>query len=285
MSFVDIAKEVGRQWQSMAPEQKLVWETESANEARQYDKAIEEYCRTPEYQTYQEYLEAFKDKQRRRKDGSGSQSSSVRVFSEERSPFARVLRELANLKKEYGYVKPYDSQHLPPRHLAQHAITAFCDGIGSFLFIFQRNDALAILQTVYDTNRIPDALTLSEFFAITAVGSSYDGSLIPEDVRQRLFASCALSLDIVPEAEHFRLIRILLCLSQLFLLEKHSSAKRFVGRSLICRFPDVQETNPYIAAALKMARLRMPKMAEEAELEAENEGLRRIHGTAMFLDW
>ncbi|GME33293.1 hypothetical protein GTA08_BOTSDO06819 [Neofusicoccum parvum] len=63
LSFVDIAREVGRRWQALPPEQKHTWECQAARDMQEYEAQMDEYKTTENYRRYQNYLKAFRQDQ------------------------------------------------------------------------------------------------------------------------------------------------------------------------------------------------------------------------------
>ena len=76
MSFVEIAKEVGRQWRDLDPVQKTVWEDEAARDLEQYERELEVYKTTEDYHRYKTYVENFRARQKRRKEDQAASSWS-----------------------------------------------------------------------------------------------------------------------------------------------------------------------------------------------------------------
>lgn len=62
LSFSEIAKLVGENWQSLSPTEKEPFESHAQAMKEKYLKEIAEYKKTPEYRQYQAYLREFKAK-------------------------------------------------------------------------------------------------------------------------------------------------------------------------------------------------------------------------------
>jgi len=58
--FVEIAREVGQQWQNLDASEKKKWESVASAAMEEYEKEMESYRRTKKFQEHQQYLEAFK---------------------------------------------------------------------------------------------------------------------------------------------------------------------------------------------------------------------------------
>ncbi|KAF2439468.1 hypothetical protein P171DRAFT_123151 [Karstenula rhodostoma CBS 690.94] len=63
LSFVDIAREVGRRWQHLPPEQKRIWESHAARAMQEYEAQMDEYKKTDSWRKYQAYLIDFRSQQ------------------------------------------------------------------------------------------------------------------------------------------------------------------------------------------------------------------------------
>ncbi len=63
LSFTEIAKLVGENWQSLPPNEKEPYETQAFNMKEQYNTELAEYKKTENHRKYMEYLNEFKEKQ------------------------------------------------------------------------------------------------------------------------------------------------------------------------------------------------------------------------------
>ncbi|KAI9496736.1 high mobility group box domain-containing protein [Zychaea mexicana] len=63
MGFAEISKTIGEQWKTLSPEKKHFYELTAMQAKDAYLVEMQQYCRTPEYRQYQEYLKNFKEKQ------------------------------------------------------------------------------------------------------------------------------------------------------------------------------------------------------------------------------
>ncbi|KAJ4301238.1 hypothetical protein N0V90_003329 [Kalmusia sp. IMI 367209] len=62
LSFTEMAKLVGERWQVLPADAKEAFERQANTAKEKYYAALAEYKKTPEYESYQKYLEAFKAK-------------------------------------------------------------------------------------------------------------------------------------------------------------------------------------------------------------------------------
>jgi hypothetical protein len=63
LSFTEIAKLVGENWQSLPPNEKEPYETQAFNMKEKYNAELAEYKKTENHRKYMEYLNEFKEKQ------------------------------------------------------------------------------------------------------------------------------------------------------------------------------------------------------------------------------
>ena len=62
LSFTEIAKVVGERWQVLPAEAREACERQANSAKERYYAELAEYKKTPEYESYQKYLEEFKAK-------------------------------------------------------------------------------------------------------------------------------------------------------------------------------------------------------------------------------
>lgn len=62
LSFTEIAKLVGENWQNLTPAEKEPYESKAQAYKEKYHAELAEYKKTPQYQKYMQYLADFKAK-------------------------------------------------------------------------------------------------------------------------------------------------------------------------------------------------------------------------------
>ena len=62
LSFTEIAKLVGENWQSLSPAEREPFETQAQLAKDKYNHDLAEYKKTPDYKKYMVYLQEFKAK-------------------------------------------------------------------------------------------------------------------------------------------------------------------------------------------------------------------------------
>lgn len=70
LTFTEIAKLVGENWQSLAPPEKEVFESQANSAKDKYHRELAEYKKIPEYRRYAQYLQEFKEKQAKQSQAS-----------------------------------------------------------------------------------------------------------------------------------------------------------------------------------------------------------------------
>lgn len=69
LSFTEIAKLVGENWQNLSPKEKEPYEAQAFLAKEKYNAQLSQYKTTPEYSRYVEYLQKFKEKQSNLQNG------------------------------------------------------------------------------------------------------------------------------------------------------------------------------------------------------------------------
>lgn len=187
LSFVNIAKEVGKRWQNLPAAQKRGWESEAARAMQEFEAQMDEYKRTDSWRKYQRYLHEFKSQQSqqsqsqsgKRPVGSRSttdSSNNTTVFSRasptssSSSPttapslasvgaeaevchnaLTLAFSELVTLRGEvYDPVeRTYGVGYMPSQELTSRAVHAFIRGTGSLLFMWTKKQADDLLDRVF----------------------------------------------------------------------------------------------------------------------------------------
>lgn len=72
LTFTEIAKLVGENWQSLPPAEREVYEKQANAAKEEYHRQLSEYKKTPEYRKHAQYLVEFKEKQAKRDQGLSS---------------------------------------------------------------------------------------------------------------------------------------------------------------------------------------------------------------------
>jgi len=266
LSFVDIAREVGRRWQDLPPEKKRIWESNAARAMQEFEAQMDEYKKTDNYRKYQAYLNEFKMQQSIPSTGkqrpgnsrsttdtsnntkqysraSPSSSDSPTSFLSSNTPMGieaetchnaltLAFSELVTLRGEIltGATQQFSEDFLPPEDRVRRSMYAFIRGTGSLLFMWTFEQADEILDRIYRPQTKVDKMTLAECFTVAAMGAHYEINVFPDRMRRLLYASGTLHFnEQTAREDYFRTMRLLLSLSFYSLLEKHMSAKYLIG--------------------------------------------------------
>ncbi|KAI6785558.1 High mobility group protein 20A [Emericellopsis cladophorae] len=74
LTFTEIAKLVGENWQSLPPHDKEAYESQANAAKEKYHRDLAQYKKTPEYRKYQVYLQDFKEKQAKQSQDANKRS-------------------------------------------------------------------------------------------------------------------------------------------------------------------------------------------------------------------
>ncbi|KAE8847429.1 hypothetical protein HRS9122_04336 [Pyrenophora teres f. teres] len=302
LSFVDIAREVGRRWQDLPPEKKRIWESNAARAMQEFEAHMDEYKKTDNYRKYQTYLNDFKMQQSIPSTGkqrpansrsttdtsnntkqysraSPSSSDSPTSFLSSNTPMGieaeschnaltLAFSELVTLRGEIltGGAQQFSEHFLPPEDRVRRSMYAFIRGTGSLLFMWTFEQVDEILDRIYRPQKKVDKMTLAECFTVAAMGAHYEINAFPDRMRRLLYASGTLHFnEQTAREDYFRTMRLLLSLSFYSLLEKHMSAKYL------------------IAAGLQIARWKCP-VPQSPGTAASAENWRKVYRTLVFMD-
>lgn len=280
LSFVDIAREVGRRWQELPTEKKRVWESNAARAMQEFEAQMDEYKKTDSWQKYQVYLNEFKTQQLAASAGKSrpANSRSTTDTSNNTRPYSNAspsssdspvsfppiaatgpgaeachnaltiaFSELVALRSEIinGGVQHFDENRLPPQDRVRRSMHAFIRGTGSLLFMWTFEQVDDIVDRIYKSPKKVDDMTLAECFTVAAMGAHYEIDAFPDSMRRLLYASGTLHFnEQTARQDNFRTMRLLLSLSFFSLLEKHMSAKYLLGMcALFSTLPCAQANN------------------------------------------
>jgi len=300
LSFVNIAREVGRRWQELPAEQKRVWESNAARAMQEFEAQMDNYKKTDNWRRYQAYLNDFRAQQAASISGKrpGNSRSTTDTSNNTRqlsrtSPCSSdsptslpssqstgmeaeachnaltlAFSELVTLRGEILSPggRAFDEHHLPAEDLLRRAMHAFIRGTGSLIYMWTVEQADDILDRIYRPRQPVDAMTLAEGFTIAAMGAHYDMDCFPDRIRRVLYASGTLHFhEQTARQDHLRTMRLLLSVSFYALLEKHMSARYLT------------------AAGLQVARRKCASMHKTAG-SAVDESAKKIFRSLIFMD-
>jgi hypothetical protein len=321
LSFVNIAREVGRRWQDLPAEQKRVWESSAARAMQEFEAQMDEYKKTESWRKYQLYLKEFRSQQAQQSQPSSvkrpyasrsttDSSNNTRVLSRASpcstdSPINAPLLSPAGIEAEAchnaltlafselvalrGEIlnsghQPYDEHHLPQEELVKRAMYAFIQGTGSLLFLWTYEQADEVLDRLYRPQKPVDAMTLAECFTVAAMGAHYDVECFPDRIRQILYASGTLHFhEQTARQDYMRTMRLMLFMSFYALLEKHLSARYLIGEWWGWKPGWRVGTNLFTAAGLQIARWKCP-VSHVSGSGSDDENCIKIYRSLIFMD-
>ncbi|KAF2762476.1 hypothetical protein EJ05DRAFT_534023 [Pseudovirgaria hyperparasitica] len=186
LSFVDIAREVGRRWQHLPAEDKHRWECAAARAMQEYEMQMEAYKKTDAYARYQDYLDDFRRKQAALKDrgtpygnpsshtaddrprshqsqelllldraSSGSPMSMGSVATPEMDKYTEsmslAMKDLAHMRADFlsSGVQLYSASNLPPEHIVREAAHTFLTSTSATIFAWPLDHVSALLSRIY----------------------------------------------------------------------------------------------------------------------------------------
>ncbi|KAK0660721.1 High mobility group protein 20A [Lasiodiplodia hormozganensis] len=268
-SFVEIAREVGRRWQALPPEQKHVWECQAARDMQEYEAQMDEYKTTENYRRYQNYLKSFNHAQSQpkrpsldhdRKSRSNSSETlsngtgeaaprpelGPRKYDECHVAFELAMQELSVRRDEVMAegVPRFDVHHLPPQDRLRKAAMSCRVGTGSFFFLVREEHLQQMLDHVYSHETI-EPFPLMVVLLLAAIGAHYDVDCMTDTERHGLFVSAAFIFESeLAGVIDYRSLWIFTMLSIHSILEKHMVARHVVAAGLqISRYKEPEEAD------------------------------------------
>jgi hypothetical protein len=273
LSFAELAKETGKRWGELSHEERVnIWEKPAADELQLYKAELDRYKLTENYQSYQRYLKQFKQG---RSIPEPLTSSDDKTAPSLKSTFFSWLPELPDQKEfEAALLQSIDAEDpnpgaqsqdtisaikygiaevrnvikalginfhsirtsaLPPENMTTTAVEAFLNGTGSLLYLWNREEALDLVRSIYHSGKDSTPLDATEVLAMAAVGSYCDGeaSLLV----QEHFLDFFLCLLCIPSRMcDLRLMRLFACLAICRFTIDVESARRLMCRRMTENF-------------------------------------------------
>jgi hypothetical protein len=269
LSFAEIAKETGKRWRQLSDKERVsIWETPAADRLQDYKEELERYKQTENYRSYQTYLEEFKQRQHNpelitpsdKKASSTSESSSrlpASQFQEEfeatrqesfdtedmnmegqsqdsTSPVQSGMEEVRHISKALG-VNPHLMRvtAFPPEDITTKAVEAFLHGTGSLLYLWDQDEALNLVSSVYHPQTDSTPVHTIEVFAMSAVGSYCDGEAHTKLLQEKFLHFFLNMLSSTSDICDLRCMRLFACLATCRFTNSVESARKLMCKRLI----------------------------------------------------
>jgi len=296
LSFVEIAREVGRRWQGLDPDEKHKWEREAAHAMQKWEEQMEAYKRTSAYQMYQNYLEQFKKTPGKatRQRGVASQAqesrsttqtldfhgspNSARSASETTSPgyysspgrsdevehaLEKAMAEINLVKQSYCDIETYSPANPPPEERAGTGVSYFVLGTKSLIHTWRLEQVDEVLGRVYSRGAKPDHMSVAEVCATGSVGLLFTAERNPLPDMRVFYASAITNVDVLAEPDSLRVARLLLNMAVCAIIEKQMVARYMV------------------VAGLKLARWKYPQLSPRDKTRGDWQG---VYRSLIFVD-
>ena len=269
-SFADIAKETGRRWRQLSPEErKNAWERPAAGRLQDYKEELAQYKQTDSHRIYQTYLDKFKEGQSNPElapliDSAASTSETAPLAwlpaSMCEDEFEAISQdesrtELSGSEDQWRDVTPpvksgMEAAHrclsslgfnprvlrvaaFPPEDMTMRAVKAFLRGTGSLLFFWDQNEALDLVRSVYHPQHDSVPAHATEVFAMSAVGSYCDGESNHLFVREQFLQFFLLMLCSPSHLCDLRRMRLFACLALCRFTSDVESARTLICKRLV----------------------------------------------------
>jgi hypothetical protein len=259
LSFAEIAKEVGKRWGNLPQEEKVnIWEKPTADKMREYGAELEQYKKTESYQSYQTYLEDFRQGTHKPEltelfllsqeepqpalqgESDTTGPSGFNCFSSDTSsqhpvsPTESGMEEVSRVLNILG-VNPqhFKFNAFPSEGITYIAVEAFLHGTGSLLYLWDHEEALDLVRSVYLPKRGSTQLHATEVFAMAAIGSNCDGETVTTSVREDFLRFFLSMLSLPSDMCDLRRMRLFTCLAICQFTNSVESARKLICESLI----------------------------------------------------
>jgi hypothetical protein len=268
-SFTEITKETGKRWRELSSEERIIiWETPAAGRLQDYRKELDRYKQTDSYQSYQTYLEGFKQ-QRHSPESillsdntlsstkepaiSGQLSASQggleathpeSVWTSDHdleggsqdsaSPVEDEMKEVRHISKAFGINAHFTRvTAFPQEDMTIKAVEAFVYGTGSLLYLWNRDEAFDLVRSVYHPQSDSKPVYTTEVFAMSALGSYCDAEAHTMLAREKFLHFFLYMLSSSSDVCLLRRMRLFACLAICRFTNSVASARRLMCKRLM----------------------------------------------------
>jgi hypothetical protein len=265
-SFAEIAKETGKRWRGLSDRERVnTWETPASDKLQDYKEELELYKQTENYQSYQTYLKNFKQQQHNpesitpsdKKAESTSESASFsrlpasqgqerfetihqdsddtedvnmeRQSQDTTSPVESGMEEVRHISEVLG-INPQLMRvtAFPMEHMTTKAVQSFLHGTGSLLYLWNQEEALNLVRSVYHPRSDSTPVYATEIFAMSAVGSYCDGDAHTMLIQENFLHFFVYMLSLPSDMCDLSRMRLFACLATCRFTNSVESARRLM---------------------------------------------------------
>ncbi len=266
MPLADIEEAVERRWRELPQEERVSrWERPAFLRLHNYQKELERYKQTENYQRYQIYLEAFKQQRH---------SPKIRILPDSKAPSTSETAPSAPLPVrpeqedlddcQRMVFDPYDSglegqphaltspvkrgmaevrdiltaqgidPHLirvaayPIEDVTTKAVEDFLNGTGALLHLWDQEEAMALTKSVYHPQNGGPPVHATEVFAMAAVGSYCDGEMGGSFFREQFLEFFLYLLSSTSAISELHCMRLFGCLAIIRFANNVESARKLM---------------------------------------------------------
>jgi hypothetical protein len=272
-SFADIAKETGKRWRELSHEQREnTWQIPAADRLQQYKEELEMYKQTDNYQRYQMYLNEFRHQQSAPEltqlgdlatstsepapskrlptpsrgnnvesspqDGSDIEELVLEdQWQDISSPVKFGMEEVRHCLRSLGMnSRLLRVAAFPPEDMTTKAVKAFLQGTGSLLYLWDNDEVLDLVKSVYDPQNDWKPVHATEVFAMSAVGAYCDADF-NSSIGERFLHFFVSMLCSPSELHDFRRMRLFACLAICRFTSNVESARRLMCKHILLLQP------------------------------------------------
>ncbi|KAF9728747.1 hmg box protein [Paraphaeosphaeria minitans] len=309
LSFVDIAREVGRRWQHLPPEQKRIWESYAARAMQEYEAQMDEYKRTESWRKHQAYLIGFRSQHQTPSKGS---SSSTRP-----SQSRTTTSSSCTPHHDYSRASPSASSESPPTSLTSPATSLgmeaeVCHNALTLAFselVSLRGEILGQGVWPYDARHLPSEQLVRKAMYAFVQGT---GSLLymwtyaqVDEILDRIYRpqqpvdamTLAECFTVAAMGAHYdmdcfpdRIRRVLYASGTLCFNEKTArldylrTMRLLLATAFYALLEEHMSARYVLVAALQIARWKYPALAKETSDAAADANWRRLFRSLIFMD-
>jgi hypothetical protein len=223
------------------------WEQPAADRLEAYKKEFESYKETAEYHNYQQYLEGFYDGNVKpgvvapSDDEVASSSPSASGGVQSHSASGALRSDSETLEYTSGSMG-IDSQLLrihamPDEDCTTHDIESFLRGTGSLLYLWKREEALELIESVYRNHSTAAPVDAMDVLAMSAVGNSSDRVADVQHLSKTYVHLLEQLMSAHTGKNELRRMRVLACLAICYFTSDANTTRAYMCTFMIAARP------------------------------------------------